>query len=234
MSDDSPTVARPAVFEVRAGDCTEVLPSLPDACFDAVVVDPPYGINTKSAGAGKLHPWADLVNAASFYAQWISECRRVLKPTGSLWTCSSWRTLVTMQRTAALLSWPIESLLVWDKCWIGPGGSRGLRPSYEVVCLWTMPEFSVADRGVADVQRFKWAGRKQHHPAEKPVDLMRFLVRHGSPEGGVILDPFAGSGTTGVACVHEGRSFLGIEQDEHYADVARGRIAEARLGAPSS
>ena len=68
---------------------------------------------------------------------------------------------------------------------------------------------------------------RNHHPTVKPVALMRWLVRLVTPPGGLALDPFAGSGTTGVACVLEGRAFLGIELDAGYADIARRRIASA-------
>ena len=67
------------------------------------------------------------------------------------------------------------------------------------------------------------------HPTQKPIDLMRYLVRLITPPGGIILDPFAGSGTTGIAAIKEGFDFVGIEQDESYCDIARRRIEKAKL-----
>ena len=69
-------------------------------------------------------------------------------------------------------------------------------------------------------------GRRNHHPTVKPVALMRWLVRLVTPPGGLVLDPFTGSGTTGIACVHEQMRFLGMEREAEYV-----RIAEARIGA---
>lgn len=69
--------------------------------------------------------------------------------------------------------------------------------------------------------------RANHHPTVKPVALMRWLVRLVTPPGGLVLDPFAGSGSTGVACVLEGLRFAGIEQDAEYAEIARRRVAHA-------
>ena len=69
-------------------------------------------------------------------------------------------------------------------------------------------------------------GARNHHPTVKPVALMRWLVRLVTPPGGLVLDPFAGSGTTGIACVHEQMRFLGMEREAEYV-----RIAEARIGA---
>jgi site-specific DNA-methyltransferase (adenine-specific) len=68
---------------------------------------------------------------------------------------------------------------------------------------------------------------RNHHPTVKPLALMRWLVRLVTPPGGTVLDPFAGSGTTGTACVMEGFDFIGIEQDVEYCEIARWRIAWA-------
>lgn len=211
------------------GDCLEILPTLPKV--DAWITDPPYGINTKSDGSGKLSPWGDLCNSAYWYAAWITEARRRLHPTGALWTCLNWRSLVTFQKAACDISWPIESLMVWDKQWIGPGGQRGLRPSYELVALFANPDFAILDRSLPDVQRFQVGSFKPNgHPAEKPVSLMAFLVKH-SP-GPLIGDCFMGSGTAGVAAVAAGRAFIGIEQDPRWFDIACRRIEEAYAQRP--
>ena len=215
-----------STWRVITGDCLEVLPTL--SGVDAVVTDPPYGINTKSDGMGKLNPWADLCNAALWYREWIGLARNAIPDDGCLWSCLNWRSMPTFQKAACDLGWPIESMLVWDKEWIGPGGTRGLRPAYELVGLWAGPEFSIDDRGLPDVQRFKWSSHKPTgHPAEKPVALKKWLIEISTDPGDTILDPFCGSGTTGVACVQTGRAFIGIEKTDHYADIARRRIADA-------
>lgn len=104
-----------------------------------------------------------------------------------------------------------------------------MRPSYEMVALWCMPKFSIKDRGIPDVQRFKWSSFKPNdHPAEKPVDLMRFCVEHGSTTGGLVFDPFMGSGTTGAAAIDLGRRFVGCELDEEHFKAAKGRIEAIR------
>jgi DNA modification methylase len=69
---------------------------------------------------------------------------------------------------------------------------------------------------------------QNHHPTVKPVALMRWLVRLITPRDGVVLDPFMGSGTTGIACVYEERSFIGIEREAEYVTIAHGRIARAQ------
>lgn len=205
-------------------DCMEVLPTL--GKVDAVITDPPYGINTKSDGSGKLSPWGDMCNSAYWYAAWFAACKDRLEHYGCMWTCLNWRSLVTFQKAACDISWPIESLMVWDKQWIGPGGQKGLRPSYELVALFANPDFAIKNRGLPDVQQFPVGSHKPNgHPAEKPVALMDFLVKHSG--GGTVADCFMGSGTTGVAALAAGQKFIGIEQDEKWFDIACRRIEQA-------
>ena len=136
---------------------------------------------------------------------------------------------MTFQKAACDIGWPIESVLVWDKCWIGPGGSKGLRPSYELVALWAMPDFKLENRGLYDIQRFKWSSIKPHgHPAEKPEALMEWIISEATNPGETVVDLFMGSGTTGVACVNTGRNFIGMELDLGYFEVAKKRIEDAQ------
>ena len=208
------------------GDCREILPYLPKV--DLVLTDPPYGINTKSDGMGKLSPWADLCNSAFWYADWIKTCRSRLRQNGCLWTFLNWRSMVTFQKASCDVGWPIESLLIWDKCWIGPGGQKGLRPSYEMVALFAMPHFSIDDRGLPDIQRWKWSSIKPNgHPAEKPIEGMAWLINISG--GDTILDPFMGSGTTLVAAKQLGRKAIGIEIEEKYCQIAVKRLGQGVL-----
>lgn len=218
--------------ELHLGDCLEVMKSMPDKSVDAVITDPPYGLNTKSSynGAkGKINPWADLINSAYWYSAWMRECLRIAKPDGCMWAFLNWRSLTTYQKASFDIESPIESLLVWDKEWIGPGGQRGLRPSYELVALFTNQDFAIEDRGIPDIRRCMWASQKPNHPAEKPVDLLAWLILISTGEGDTVFDPFMGSGSTGVAAVKQGRKFLGIETNPDYFKIAERRIKEAQM-----
>lgn len=216
-------------------DCLEGLKEVPDKSVDLIVTDPPYGIGIKSAmnGKGKLNAWADICNASLWYTAWMGECQRVLKDDGALWSFINWRYFPTLCKAGLDMGWSIESLLIWDKCWIGPG-VKYLRPSYEQVALFAMPDFVIKDRGLADIQRFKWGSYKPTgHPAEKPLDLISWIIEaSGKGAGDVILDPFMGSGTTGAAAVRAGCDYIGFEMDPIWAEKARERIAaEAQTAA---
>ncbi len=210
-------------------DCLEIFPTIPDASVDAIITDPPYSINTKSDGMGKINPWGDLCNAALWYREVFGQCRRILKPNGCMWSFLNWRSLPTFQKASMDLSWPIESLAIWRKEWIGPGGTRGLRPSYEMVALWCMPEFSIKDRGIPDIFSARWSGHKPHgHPAEKPEEAISWILDASCiKDGGVIMDPFAGSGTTAAVSVRRGYDFIGCEIDERHYDAACCRMASS-------
>lgn len=202
-------------------DAMGVLPTL--SGVDCVITDPPYMISVSSAGCGKLNPWADLCNAAFWYAEIFRLYKVKLGLHGCLWTFLNWRSITTFQKAAYDADWDIYNLLVWDKEWIGPGGTQGLRPSYELVALMVLPEFKIADRGIYDIKRCKWSSIKPNgHPAEKPVELVGWLAEISG--GDTILDPFMGSGTTGVACARLGRKFIGIEIEKKYFDIACERI----------
>jgi DNA modification methylase len=218
--------------EIICGDSLDVLPTLRAASFDLVLTDPPYVIGAVSAGniGTKAGGWGDIMNSARWFRDWYSMARRVLKPDGALWTFCNWRSLPVVMKAAADADWSIVSTLVWDKDWIGPGGSVGLRPAYELVALLPMPDFAIPNRGIPDVWKEPWSSFKPSgHPAEKPVPLLSRLIQASGKEGGAILDPFCGSGSTLRAAADLGCSGVGIEVEERWCVVARGRLQQLTL-----
>ena len=209
-------------------DCRDVTPGI--VGVDLIVTDPPYIFGIASTfDEGKAGGWGDLMNASTIYATWLREWWRMIKNrAGAAWVFNSWRSFPVLARAAHDAQWPIESLMIWDKMWIGPGGSRGLRPSYEVVALFAHPEFQVRDRGTPDIWPCKWAGAKEWHPAEKPIALLSRMIAAGGSDG-IVLDPFAGSGSTLVAAQQLGRPAIGIEIEERYCEVAAKRLTQTVL-----
>jgi site-specific DNA-methyltransferase (adenine-specific) len=211
------------------GDCREIVPELSGVRL--VVTDPPYVFGLASTSQeGKAGGWGDLMNNAAFFAALLRDFRRLIGGNdGAVWMFNSWRSFPVIARAAYEAQWPIESLLVWDKGWIGPGGPRGLRPSYELAVLWGEGGYTVVDRSTPDIWREKWSGFKPTgHPAEKPVALVRRMIEAGNAEGAV-LDPFMGSGTTLVAAKNLGRRAIGIEIEERYCEIAAERLSQGVL-----
>lgn len=190
------------------GDCREILPTL--GRVDAVVTDPPYGIGAASGfGSGKLAAVRDYGNktwddktADEGVALAIQAARRAIIFGGNYYA---------MQ--------PSAGWLVWDKL---NGGNNFA----DCELAWT--NIPMAVRRL----QYRWNGMLRQnneprgdHPTQKPVGVMRWCLGF-LPDARTILDPFMGSGTTGVACVQLGRKFTGIEIDQSYFDIACRRIAD--------
>lgn len=221
----------PADFlgKVIEGDSLDLLKQIPAASFDIIIADPPYMISVGSSGSGKLNPWADLMNASRWYRDLYTDIRRVLKPSGVFWTFMNWQSMPTIQRAAFDSGWKITSNLIWDKDWIGPT-MVGLRPCYEMVALLVGDEFAcIPNRSTRDIIKFPWSSQKPNgHPAEKPVNLVAWLIEEsGGKPGMKFLDPFAGCGTGLVAAQKLGLEWCGMEIDPGWADLTRSRLAQA-------
>jgi len=194
------------------GDCLEVMPTL--GKVDAVVTDPPYGINENSkkvASRGKL---ANPTNYGDF--EWDKE-----PPSKELidLVLNTAKHCIIFGGNYFHLP-PTSCWLVWDK-------QNGENDFADCELAWT--NLKKAVRRVY----WRWNGmiRKgddvREHPTQKPVGVMEWCIGHLPESTETILDPFMGSGTTGVACVKLGRKFIGIELDEKYFDIACRRIEEA-------
>jgi DNA modification methylase len=205
-------------WEVIHGDCLEIMRQLPDGCVDAVVTDPPYGIshstNHGASWAGTTIANDHDTSARDLVIAWASERNMPWCAFGS-WKRNppdGTRGVLVWDKGPAFgmgdLSFPWK--MSWEEIYVGGDGWTGRR-----------------DEGVLRghiVPSWESAGRV--HPHQKPVSLIRYLVSrlHGSA---TILDPFCGSGSTGVAAVQLGLSFIGIEREAAYVDIARRRIADA-------
>ena len=147
-------------------------------------------------------------------------------------TFGNWRSIPTLLYAFSKLNWQVDSCMIWDKEWIGPAGTRQLRPTYEIILFAGMPDAKIRSRDVPDVYRCKWmAGHMKttEHAAEKPVAVMRHLIRTVTTDGAIIIDPFMGSCTTGEAAHLEQRAFVGIEREvEYFRDIACRRIKQAQ------
>lgn len=167
-------------------------------------------------------------NSAFWYAEVIRRCFARLKPDGLMFMFGNWRSIPSYIRAASLVGRPINSLIVWDKEWIGTAHRNQLRPVHEIVAMLANDKAKIQDRSATDVIRCRWHGNMKttEHRAEKPVDLISHLIkiRGGAP---VVLDPFLGSGTTGVACERAGLMWYGIEREMKYCEIAGRRIEEA-------
>jgi DNA modification methylase len=191
------------------GDCLEVMPGL--GRVDAVVTDPPYGIDYGNAGGFSAdHGWASRKGAA----EWDKE-RPAPEVFASILGLSKEQIIWGGNYFADLLP-PSMRWLAWDK------GQRDFSLA-DMELAWTSQQKAVR---VFTYPRGKAVQDGKQHPTQKPVAVMEWCLGF-LPDAQTILDPFMGSGTTGVACQKLGRAFIGIELDPEYFAIACKRVDEA-------
>lgn len=232
------------------GDALAVLRELPDASVDAVITDPPYSsggmvrsdrvqdVHTKyvSSDSGSGNDLAafsgDSRDSRGYHfwvALWLGECIRVVKVGGIAALFTDWRQLPTTTDALQAGGFVWRGVVPWYKPAGRPVQGRWANSCEYVVWGSNGPRDLMALDGIA-LPGFYQASppREREHITQKPLSVMRELVKI-VPPGGVILDPFMGSGTTGVAALNEGRRFIGVELTEHYAKVAADRLASAAM-----
>lgn len=228
------------------GEALAVLASLPTASVDGLVTDPPYssggmvrgdrmqGVHTKyvssdSESGNALAEFGGDSRDQRAYgywcALWLSECLRVVKPGGAALIFTDWRQLPSTTDAFQAGGFVWRGIVPWSKPTGRPQSGR-FKAQCEYV-VWGSAGAMPVDYSDPALPGFFEGSppRERDHITQKPVDVMRELVKI-VPEGGVILDPFMGSGTTGVAALIERRRFVGVEMTEHFAAVAERRLRE--------
>ncbi len=224
------------------GDSRELLARIPDASVDLICTDPPYNLGGYSTGNIKMAWRSDFNNDVAAWDQvvfepgeWLSEFRRVLKPTGTIFAFTSYNMLGRWHEVFDP-AFDTFQFIVWHKTNPPPKLRRvGFLNSCElIVCCWDKGHTWNFTRQ-RDMHNFIEAPicsgnervKDPVHPTQKPLRVLRRLVELATQPGDLILDPFMGVGSTGVAAVELGRRFVGMEIDEGYLAAARRRIDEA-------
>ena len=162
-------------------------------------------------------------------AEWLAEARRVTKPGAPICMFIDWRQLPSMTDALQWAGWLWRGILAWDKVTSRPQKGR-FRQQAEFV-VWgsngAMPSDRVAPYLPGVFRQTMPSIVKRRHQTEKPLEVMREIVKIVEP-GGIILDPFAGAGTTVHAAILEGYPAVGIELSAHYAQVALERVEAAQ------
>ena len=220
-------------WAVVRGDCLDVLRELPAGSVDAVVTDPPYGERTH-AGARSRTVGANsraLIDFAPITSAQLADYLRACLAISRRWVVSfcHWQHAAELE-SAGL---PLVRLGVWVKTNPMPQ-LTGDRPGtgWESIAILHAPGAKRWNgRGrpaVWTCGTSRWGNfGPSNHPAEKPIPLLCQLLSDFTDTGELVLDPFAGSGTTGVACLHTGRRFIGVEIDPAYHAIAVERLTKA-------
>ena len=207
------------------GDCLDVLPQLPPASVDVVVTDPPYFVPAThyATRSGTARSLTDLGILEHYFAAVFAAVRRVLKPTGFLYVFCDGQSYPVFYVTAYPHFRRVRPL-IWDKQTSING--YAWRHQHELILFGDSEQSPQVPTGDGDViQCRSVAMDDREHLAQKPVKLLAKLIGKTTPKGGVVLDPFAGSGSTAVAATQCGCSCVLIEKDPAYYSGSVQRVS---------
>jgi DNA modification methylase len=217
-------------FTLHHGDCLDVLRTMPDASIDSIVTDPPYGIGFQSQWVERGRRKPKIAGDDSPFVWFIRDAARVLKDGGGFICFCEWRHAEAFRLALSWAGLQVKSQIVWDRAWHGMGDLKAsFAPTHDLAWFATKGAgFAFPGKRPKSVIRaMRPSGADAVHPTQKPDELMRQLVSAITPAGGVVLDPFTGSGSTGKAAMLEGLRFIGIEREAEYVEIARARIQAA-------
>jgi DNA modification methylase len=211
-------------FTLHNRDCLDVLREMPDASVDCVITDPPYNAINRETGGLRLIDKGSADSAEIDIPRLASEFLRIARGSIYVWCSCEQFTGWTMEFKKAGLT---TRNCAWWKTNPSPMNGENLWLSALELCVFARkPSAPFLHRCKPPV----WQGPSEprdDHPTAKPEWLMCRQILASVPEGCTVLDPFMGSGTTGVACMNTGRSFIGCEIDPGYFAIAKRRIEAA-------
>ena len=255
-------------------DCIEGMTSLPDNSVDLIIADPPYNLSKggnwswdnsvvlKGLGGNwnkVMESWdaMPLEEYWKFTLAWISEAKRILKPSGSMWIFGTYHNIGIINVVCQMLEIEIINEVVWFKRNSFPNLSgRRLTASHETL-LWCHSggkkrqyyfDYDYSKNGVFESDLIKKPGKQMRtvwdvpnnktkvelkfgkHPTQKPLRLLERIVGLTSKEGDLMLTPFCGSGSECVAAKIAGREYIGFEIEDEYVELAEKRLENAERG----
>ena len=248
-------------YRLYNGDCFEILKTIPSETFDMIFADPPYmlsnnGISCQngkmvSVNKGQWDKSKGILEDFEFHKKWLEECKRLLKPNGTLWVSGTYHSIYSCGFAMLVLGYHILN----DISWFKPNASPNLSCKYFTASheslIWARKDKNAkhyfnyesmknGDFGSDFIKkpnkqmRSVWSISTPHksektlgkHPTQKPIKLLERIILASTKENDLILDPFMGSGTTGVAAVKLNRRFVGIDLDKSYFELAENRISD--------
>lgn len=231
------------ITKLLQGDCLELMKKIPDNSIDLIVTDPPYDISCTNGGGSinnikKLNQSLKQLDESGISNGYDielfgDEFIRVLKDINIYLWCNKTQIydyfnfyvgkhkckfdIITWHKTNALPTYSNKYLTDTEYClYFRKGGNRCKPSNYEDTKTFYIAPINHKDKKI------------YHHPTIKPLDITEKFIRNSSKENKIVLDPFMGSGTTGVACVNTNRNFIGMELDENYFNIAKNRIEKAK------
>lgn len=254
---------------ISNSDCIEGMKKLPANCVDVIIADPPYNLSKSGdwkwdnsvSLSGMGGNWniinenwdnMSLEEYFNFSLAWLSEAKRVLKPTGSMWIFGTYHNIGIINICCQMLGIEIINEVIWYKKNAFPNLSgRRLTASHETI-LWAHSggkkrsyyfDYEYSKNGEFPGDELKAPGKQMRtvwdlsnnkkpeelkygkHPTQKPIKILTRMLKLSSKRGGVVLAPFAGAGSECVAAKATGRHYIGFETEEEYCKISEERLA---------
>lgn len=237
-------------IKILQGEATEKLQDLKTESVDLIIADPPYNLNKDYGNKSDSKSFDEYIN---FTKNWTKEANRILKPTGTIYVFMGFRFISYLYQILEN-----DNALFFNNwiCWFytqGIGKKKGFSPRHDDILMFTkskdftfnLDEVRVPQKYYRSVNNMRGANpgdvwefshihycqeNRQNHPTQKPEGLMERMVLASSNENDLIVDPFAGSGTTLRVCQQLGRNCLGIELNADYIKMIENRLNEPFTG----
>jgi site-specific DNA-methyltransferase (adenine-specific) len=212
-------------IKLYKGDCLEIMDDLisKQIKVDCIITDPPYGMSYKST----LERHRPIINDdnLTWLEPFAEKAFKLLKDNAHGYVFCSHHHIESFKIILSKI-FDYKNILIWEKNNIGLNDFfANYGPKYEMIVYINKGKREL--KGNREPNIFKFIKpRNELHPTQKPVDLIEYLISKSTDEGDVIIDPFMGSGTTGVACKNMKRNFIGIELDDEYYNIAKNRILQ--------
>lgn len=216
------------MIDLRLGDCLEVMKDIPDKSIDLIVTDPPYkvitgGKNKTNENYGVLSTQDNFGFKPVDIENYIQDLYRILKDDSHIYIFCNTLNLENYLTKIRKSGFKLHNVIIWDKKRNSP--NRWYMKGLEYIIFARKGKAkSINDKSSKDILSISNKGQSKYHPTGKPTELLEILIRNSSDENGIVLDPFMGSGSAGVACKQLNRKFIGIELDETYFNIAKERI----------
>ncbi|WP_323126905.1 MULTISPECIES: site-specific DNA-methyltransferase [unclassified Psychrobacter] len=239
-------------FSLLKGDCLQVIPAL-DKKFDMVFADPPYflsndGLTVKNGKIQSVNKgtWDKLVSDNDAYAftyEWLSAVREKMADNATIWVSGTHHNIFTLGRILPQLGFKILNVITWEKTNPPPNFScRFFTHSTEFI-IWARKSAKIPhyfdyhlmkrlnnDKQMKDVWRLPavaaWEKSCGKHPTQKPLALLAQIILASTKPNALILDPFTGGSTTGIAAQVLGRRFIGIDKEIEYLTLSKNRYLD--------
>ena len=215
-------------YKLYQGDCLEVMGGIKDKSVDLIVTDPPYLMDYQSNRRKKEDRFDKIKNDKGNYTliqDYLEECHRIMKDNTAIYCFCSWHNIDFFKREFEK-HFKLKNIIVWNKNNHGTGDLKGsYAPRYELILFGHKGRTLLREKRTADViDCAKIPSKKLTHPTEKPQELLEIFIKQSSDEGSIIFDGFMGTGSCGIVAKKLNRNFIGIELDEKYFNIAKGRL----------